>query len=171
MDRAEKRQFVSDINAAVQKAGVVVVAHYQGLNVAQMTALRRQMRAEGASLKVSKNRLVKIALEGTDAAGMSHLMTGQTVLAMSEDPVSAPKVAAAFAKTHDKFVILGGAMGTTVLDEAAVKALATMPSLDELRAKIVGVINAPATRLAQVVGAPGGALARVIKAKADLENA
>ena len=171
MDRAEKRQFVSDINTAVREAGVIVVAHYQGLNVAQMTDLRRRMRAEGATLKVSKNRLVKIAIEGTDAAGMSDLMTGQTVIAMSADPVAAPKVAAGFAKDHDKFVILGGAMGTTMLDEGAVKSLATMPSLDELRAKIVGAINAPATKLAQIVGAPGGALARVIKAKADLEDA
>ena len=171
MDRAEKRQFVSDFNTAVQEAGVVVVAHYQGLNVAQMTDLRRRMRDADATLKVAKNRLVKIAIEGTDAAGMSDLMTGQTVIAMSADPVAAPKVASDFAKEHDKFVILGGAMGTTILDESGVKSLATMPSLDELRAKIVGAINAPATKVAQIIGAPGGSLARVIKAKADLENA
>jgi large subunit ribosomal protein L10 len=170
VDRAEKRQLVSDLNAAVQEASVIVVAHYQGLNVAKMTDLRRRMRDADATLKVAKNRLVKIALEGTDAQCMADLMTGQTVLAFSADPVAAPKVASDFAKENDKFVILGGAMGATALDEGAVKALATMPSLDELRAKILGTINAPASQLAQVVAAPGGSLARVLQAKVDAEK-
>ncbi|MGL4324482.1 MAG: 50S ribosomal protein L10 [Beijerinckiaceae bacterium] len=166
MDRAEKRDAVSTLNDVFAKAGVVVVAHYAGLTVADMQKLRAQMRAAGATVKVAKNRLAKIALDGTDVASISPLLKGPTLLAFSDDPVSAPKVAAAFAKDNDKLVILGGAMGTTALNADGVKALATLPSLDELRAKIVGLVNAPATKIAQLATAPAAKLARVFGAYA-----
>ena len=130
MDRAEKQLAVSTLHDTLKSAEVVVVAHYAGLTVAQMTELRRQMREAGASVQVAKNRLVKLALQGTDAEPISDLFAGQTLIATSGDPVSAPKVASEFAKKNDKLVILGGAMGTTILDTAGVNALATMPSLD-----------------------------------------
>jgi large subunit ribosomal protein L10 len=150
---------------------VVVVAHYSGLTVAQMQKLRKEMKAAGATVKVAKNRLAKIALDGTDVASIAPLLKGPTLLAYSSDPVAAPKVAVDFAKGHDKFVILGGAMGTTSLNADGVKALATMPSLDELRAKIVGLISAPATKIAQVVNAPAAKLARVFGAYATKDEA
>ena len=153
-----------------QSTSVVVVAHYSGLTVAQLSNLRRQMKANGATVKVAKNRLAKIALEGSDVAHVSTLLKGPTILAYSSDPVAAPKVAVDFAKLHDKFVILGGAMGTTSLNVDAVKALATLPSLDELRAKIVGLVQAPATKIAQIVNAPAAKLARVFGAYAASEN-
>ena len=164
MDRAEKSELVSGLNQVLSSAGVVVVAHYSGLSVAQMTALRGRMRNAGASLKVAKNRLVKIALKGTDVEHISDLFQGPTVIAYSDDPVAAPKVAAEFAKANEKFVVLGGAMGRTNLDAKGVEALAALPSLDELRAKIVGMIQTPATRIAGVLQAPAGQLARVISA-------
>lgn len=166
MDRAEKREFVTDLNAVFANTGSVVVAHYAGLTVAQMNDLRSKMRAAGGSVKVAKNRLAKIALQGTESEGMSALFKGQTLIAYSDDPVTAPKVAADFAKTNDNLVIIGGAMGPTVLDAEGVKALATMPSLDELRAMIIAMINTPATRIAGVVQAPAGQLARVFGAYA-----
>lgn len=166
MDRAEKREFVTSLNAVFSNTGSVVVAHYAGLTVAQMNDLRSKMRAAGGSVKVAKNRLAKIALQGTESEGMSALFNGQTLIAYSEDPVTAPKVAADFAKVNDKLVIIGGAMGPTVLDSDGVKALATMPSLDELRATIIAMINTPATRIAGVVQAPAGQLARVFDAYA-----
>lgn len=166
MDRAEKREFVTGLNSVFKSTGSVVVAHYAGLTVANMNDLRVKMRAAGGSVKVAKNRLAKIALQGTDSEGMSALFKGQTLIAYSDDPVAAPKVAADFAKGNDKLVILGGAMGSTVLDENGVRALATMPSLDELRAKIIAMINTPATRIAGVVQAPAGQLARVFGAYA-----
>ncbi|MGL4497379.1 MAG: 50S ribosomal protein L10 [Beijerinckiaceae bacterium] len=166
MDRAEKRDAVSALNDVFSKAGVVVVAHYAGLTVADMQKLRAQMREAGATVKVAKNRLAKIALDGTDVASISSLLKGPTLIAYSDDVVSAPKVAAAFAKENEKLVILGGAMGATALDANGVKALATMPSLDELRAKIVGLVNAPATKLAQLANAPAAKLARVFGAYA-----
>jgi large subunit ribosomal protein L10 len=147
------------------------VAHYSGLTVAQLQKLRAKMREAGASVQVAKNRLAKIALEGTDVASIGSLMTGPTLIAYSDDPVAAPKVVAAFAKEFDKLVILGGAMGTTALNPDGVKALATMPSLDELRAKIVGLLNAPATKIAQVATAPAAKLARVFGAYADRDAA
>jgi len=150
---------------------VVVVAHYSGLTVAQMQNLRKQMRASGATVQVAKNRLVKIALEGTSVASISPLLKGPTLIAYSDDPVAAPKVAVNFAKDHDKFVILGGAMGTTSLNVDGVKSLATMPSLDELRAKLVGLIQAPATKLAQLTTAPAAKLARVFGAYAAKDDA
>ena len=167
MDRAEKKEFVATLHDVFEKTSVVVVAHYSGLTVVQMQSLRKQMRAAGATVKVAKNRLAKIALEGTDVASIGSLMTGPTLIAYSDDPVAAPKVAVAFAKESDKFVILGGAMGKTALDLKGVQSLATMPSLDELRGKIVGLIQAPATKLAQLSTAPAAKLARVFQAYAD----
>ena len=171
MDRAEKREFVTDLNDVFNSTGSVVVAHYAGLTVANMNDLRSKMRAAGGTVKVAKNRLAVIALQGTESEGMKDLFKGQTLIAYAEDPVAAPKIAADFAKANDKLVILGGAMGSTVLDADGVKALATMPSLDELRAKIVGMINTPATRIAAVVNAPAGNLARVIGAYARRDEA
>jgi large subunit ribosomal protein L10 len=167
VDRAEKREMVSTLNDVFASAGVVVVAHYGGLSVAKMTDLRAKMREAGGTVKVAKNRLAKLALDGTDAAHIADLFEGQTLIAYSDDPVAAPKVASAFAKENEQLVLLGGAMGATHLDANGVKALATMPSLDELRAKIVGMIQTPATRIAQVVNAPAGGLARVVQAYAD----
>jgi large subunit ribosomal protein L10 len=145
---------------------VVVLAHYSGLTVAQMQILRRQMKQAGASVKVAKNRLAKIALEGSDVASIAPLLKGPTLIAFSADAVAAPKVAVDFAKTHESFVILGGAMGKTALDSNAVKALAALPSLDELRAKLIGLVQAPATKIARVVNAPAAKVARVVQAYA-----
>ena len=171
MDRAEKKEFVAELNGVFSKTAVVVVAHYSGLTVAQMQNLRKQMREAGATVQVAKNRLAKIALEGTDVASIASLMKGPTLIAYSDDPVAAPKVAVAFAKDHDKLVILGGAMGKTALNPDGVKSLATMPSLDELRAKLLGLLNAPATKIAQLSTAPAAKLARVFKAYADRDAA
>lgn len=171
MDRAQKREFVETMHGALAKAGVFVVAHYSGLTVAEMTDLRGRMRQAGASVKVGKNRLVKLALDGTDAAGAKDLFQGPTVIAYSDDPIAAPKVAVGFAKGNDKLVILGGAMGATALDAAGVKALADLPSLDELRARLVGMIATPATRMAQILQAPAGQVARVMGAYAAKDEA
>ena len=171
MDRAEKRELVTGLNEAFSNAGSVVVAHYAGITVAQMNDLRSKMRAAGGTVKVAKNRLAKIALQGTDSERMQVLFKGQTLIAYSDDPVAAPKVASDFAKANDKLVILGGAMGTTSLDADGVKALASLPSLDELRAKLVGMIVTPATRIAQVVNAPAAQLARVFGAYARKDEA
>jgi large subunit ribosomal protein L10 len=167
VDRAEKKECVASLNEVFKKTSVVVVAHYSGLTVAQMQTLRKQMRAAGATVQVAKNRLVKIALDGSDVASISGLLKGPTLIAYSDDPVAAPKIAVAFAKDNDKLVILGGAMGKTALNVDAVRSLATLPSLDELRAKIVGLIQAPATKLAQLTTAPAAKLARVVAAYAD----
>lgn len=171
MDRAEKREFVTSLHETFQASGTVVVAHYAGLTVAQMNDYRSKMRVAGGTVRVAKNRLSKIALEGTDAAGISNLFEGQTLIAYSSDPVAAAKVTNDFAKGNDKLVILGGSMGATTLDADGVKALATMPSLDELRAKLVGMINTPATRIAGVLQAPAGQLARVFGAYAKKDEA
>ncbi|MEP9351089.1 50S ribosomal protein L10 [Xanthobacter sp. KR7-225] len=171
MDRAEKQELVTTLTDVFKTTSVVVVAHYSGLTVAQMSKLRRQMKAEGASVKVAKNRLAKIALEGSDVAHVASLLKGPTLIAYSSDPVAAPKVAVDFAKANDKFVILGGAMGKTALNADGVKALATMPSLDELRAKLVGLIQAPATKIAQLTTAPAAKLARVFGAYAKQDEA
>lgn len=171
MDRAEKREFVADLSQVFDNTGSVIVAHYTGLTVAQMTDLRSRMRDMGGTVKVAKNRLAKIALQGTKAEGIQSLFEGQTVIAYADDPVAAPKVASEFAKSNDKLVILGGSMGETVLDAEGVKALASLPSLDELRAKLVGMISTPATRIAQVVNAPAGQLARVFGAYAQKDEA
>ncbi len=143
MDRAEKKECVEELAAVFKSTSAVVVAHYSGLTVAQMQSLRKQMRAAGAQVQVAKNRLVKIALEGSEVASISGLMRGPTLIAYSSDPVAAAKVAVAFAKDNDKLVILGGAMGKTALNVDGVKSLATMPSLDELRAKLLGLLAGP----------------------------
>lgn len=171
MDRAQKAQAVEDLKGIFASSGVVVVSHYAGLTVADMTALRVRLREAGASLKVVKNRLAKIALDGTPGAAGSAMFTGPVAIAYSKDPVAATKVAVAYAKEKDKFVLLGGMMGAELLNENAVKALATLPSLDELRGKIVGLLQAPATKIAGVLAAPGGQLARVINAYATKDAA
>jgi large subunit ribosomal protein L10 len=171
VDRAEKRELVTELNGVFQASGSVVVAHYVGLTVAQLNDFRTKMRGAGGSVRVAKNRLAKIALQGTVSEGISDLFKGQTILAYAADPVAAPKVAMEFAKINDKLVILGGAMGATSLNADSVKALATMPSLDELRAKLVGMIVTPATRIAQVVNAPAAQLARVFGAYAKKDEA
>ena len=167
MDRAAKKELIAALNGALKDTKVVVVAHYSGLNVPQMQALRRQMRHAGAVVKVAKNRLAKLALDGTDAAVVVPLLKGPTLIAYSGDPIAAPKAAADFAKTNDKFVILGGAMGKVALDANGVRALAALPSLDELRAKIIGLVQAPATKVAQLLNAPGAKVARVVQAYAS----
>jgi large subunit ribosomal protein L10 len=167
LDRATKTELVSSLGNVFKSTKVVVVAHYSGLTVAQMQTLRRQMKQAGASVKVAKNRLAKIALEGSDVASIAPLLKGPALIAFSGDPIAAPKVAVDFAKTNERFVILGGAMGTTALDPNGVKALAALPSLDELRAKIIGLIQAPATKIAQVITAPGAKVARVVQAYAS----
>ena len=171
VDRAEKREAVSTLNSVFSDAEVVVVAHYKGLTVSEMTDLRVKSKEIGATLKVAKNRLAKLALQGTDVEHISDLFQGPTVIAYSEDPVAAPKVVSDYAKQNDKLVILGGALGATNLDVDGVKALADLPSLDELRARLVGMISTPATRIAQVVNAPAGQVARVLSAYAEKDQA
>ena len=171
MERAEKREFVTELSEVFKASGSVVVARYAGITVAQMNDLRTKMRTAGGTVKVAKNRLAKIALQGTESEGMSDLFQGQTLIAYANDPMIAPKVAMDFAKTNDKLVVLGGAMGSTTLDAEAVKSLATLPSLDELRAKLLGLLNAPATRVATVVAAPASQLARVFAAYAKKDEA
>lgn len=166
MDKAQKAAQIEYLEEVFDKSGSVVVAHYTGMSVANMTKLRRQMQAAGASFKVAKNNLALRALSAKGADNVEHLFKGPTGIAFADDPITAPKVAAAFAKENDKFVILGGLFGKQALDANAVKALAELPSLDELRAKIIGLLQAPAQKLASVVQAPGGQLARVIAAYA-----
>jgi len=171
MDRSQKTEAVAELNRTFNEVGVVVVTRNLGLTVAQSTQLRMKMRDAGASYRVSKNKLAKIALEGTDYAGLSDLLTGPTALATSIDPVAAAKAAIDFAKTNDKFEIVGGSMGSQMLDAEGVKALASLPSLDELRSKIVGLLVAPATKLAIITQAPAAQLARVLSAYAEKEAA
>jgi large subunit ribosomal protein L10 len=171
VDKTQKAEVVEDLNGVFANAGSVVVAHYTGLTVAELNDLRARMRAAGASFRVAKNRLAVRALKGTPIEGISDLFKGPTGIAVSNDPVAAAKVTAAYAKDNDKLVILGGSVGTTTLDANGVKALATLPSLDELRGKIVGLLVAPATKIAGVVQAPAGQLARVIGAYSKKEAA
>lgn len=171
MDRAQKSEQISNLAKTLAETSVVVVTRNHGLTVAQVTDLRNKMRQAGASFKVTKNRLARIALEGTPYQPIGDLLTGPTAFATSADPVAAAKIAVEFAKTTDKFEIVGGAIGGQVLDLDGVKALAALPSLDELRAKIIGVINAPATKLAQLANAPAAKLARVFGAYATKDEA
>jgi large subunit ribosomal protein L10 len=164
MDRSQKADSVAQLNAVFNEVGVVVVTRNLGLTVAQSTALRGKMRDAGASYKVAKNRLAALALKDTKYQGLEEYLSGPTALAYSADPVAAAKAAVEFAKTTDRLEIVGGSMGGQMLDEAGIRALASMPSLDELRAKLVGLVNAPATKIAQVVGAPAAKLARVFGA-------
>ena len=171
MERAEKVELVEALNAVFKTTGSVVVSHNLGLTVSQVNDLRTRMAKAGATVKVAKNRLAKLALVGTPAVEMGDLFTGPTMVAYAADPVAAPKVATDFAKQNEKFVVLGGTLGGSRLDAQGVKALADLPSLDELRARLVGMIQTPATRLAVVLKEPGGQLARVLKAYADKDNA
>ena len=171
MDRAQKSEQVAQLKQTFAETSVVVVTRNLGLTVAQSTALRNRMRDAGASYKVTKNTLTLIALEGSPYAPIGEMLTGPTALATSSDPVAAAKVAVDFAKTTDRFEIVGGAMGDTLLDLAGVRALAELPSLDELRAKIIGLIQAPATKIARTINEPVGMLARVIGAYAAKEDA
>ncbi len=171
MDRAQKEKVVEELGQIFASSGVVVVAHYAGVTVAQMQDLRAQMREVGGSVRVAKNKLAKIALEGKPAVKMGDLLTGMTVMAYSEDPVAAAKVAEAYAKKNDKFVILGGAMGDTILDQTNVKAMATMPSREELIASIVACIGAPASSIAGAIGAPASNIAGILSTLEEREAA
>ena len=171
MDRAQKREQVAELKQTLNETNVVVVTRNLGLTVAQSTVLRNRMREAGARYRVTKNPLALIALEGTLYAPISDLLTGPTALATSSDPVAAAKAAVDFAKTNDRLEIVGGAMGETVLDANGVKALAELPSLDELRAKIVGLIQAPAAKIARTINEPGAQLARVFGAYAAKDAA
>ncbi|MBA2934246.1 50S ribosomal protein L10 [Sphingomonas sp. CGMCC 1.13654] len=171
MDRDQKSAAVAELNRTFSESGVVVVTRNLGLSVTQATALRVKMRDAGASYKVAKNRLARIAAEGTSYTSLSDLLTGPTALSSSKDPVAAAKAVVEFAKTNDKIEIVGGAMGSTVLDLNGVKALAELPSLDELRAKLVGLIQAPAQKLASITQAPAAQLARVFSAYAEKDAA
>ena len=166
MDRAQKRDFVSEMAGTLEGAGSIVVAHYAGLSVAEMTTLRGDVRKAGGTVKVAKNKLVKLAIKGSSVEHMAPLFEGQTVLLYAEDPVVAPKAANDFAKANDKLKILGGAMGETSLDVGGVQQLASLPSLDELRAKLVGMIQTPAQRIAVLTAAPASQIARVLGAYA-----
>ncbi len=171
MDRARKEELVVKLNGAFADAALVVVTHQSGLTVAESTDLRRRMREAGASFKVTKNRLVKLALVGTPYEGIADLFEGPTAIAYSADPVVAARVAVDFSKENEKLVVIGGAMAEDRLDEAGVKALAALPSLDDLRSKLVGLLNAPATKVAGVLQAPAGQLARVLSAHAEQDEA
>ena len=171
MDRTEKRDFVASLAAIFAETSMVVVTRNDGMTVAQATDLRRRMRAAGANFKVAKNRLAVLALDGTRFDGIAPLLKGPTALAWAHDPVAVAKVAVEFAKINDKLVLLGGALGTQTLDVDGIKALAELPSLDVLRASLVGMIQTPATRIAGVLAAPAGQLARVFGAFATKEDA
>ena len=171
MDRSQKADLVAELKSVFSETSVVVITRNLGLTVAQSTDLRLKMRDAGAQFKVAKNRLALIALEDTRYQPIGDLLKGPTALATSTDPVAAAKVAVDFAKTNDRLEIVGGAMGDTVLDVNGVKALAELPSLDELRAKIIGLIQAPASKIARTINEPGAMLARVFGAYAAKENA
>ncbi len=171
VDRAEKRDFVDQLSTVFAETSMVVITRNDGLTVADVTELRRRMRAAGAQYKVAKNRLAHIALDGTRFDGIKPLLKGPTALAWSRDPVAVAKAAVEFAKTNEKFVLVGGALGTQMLDASGVKALAELPSLDALRAKLLGLIQAPATKVAGVLQAPAGQLARVFGAYAKAHDA
>jgi len=162
VDRAQKEKVVEELGQIFESSGVVVVAHYAGMTVAEMQDLRSQMREAGGSVRVAKNRLAKIALEGKPASSIADLLTGMTVLAYSEDPVAAAKVVDKYAKGNEKLEILGGAMGDTALDPAGVKAVAAMPSREELIAQIVSCIGAPASNIAGAIGAPASNIASIL---------
>lgn len=166
MNRAEKKELIEDVHAKLKAASTMVVTQYRGLTVAEMTDLRRKMRAGGASFKVAKNRLVRLAAKDTNFEAASDMLKGPTAVAFSADPVAAAKGVVEFAKSNEKLVIIGGIYDGKVLDVSAIQSLAKLPSLDELRAKIIGMLKTPATRIASVLQAPGGQVARVIAAKA-----
>jgi large subunit ribosomal protein L10 len=170
LDRTEKREFVTGLNQALAATAMVVVTQNQGLTVEQATDLRRRMRAAGATFKVAKNRLAHLAIEGTQFDGLKPMLKGPTALAWSTDAVAVAKASVEFAKINEKFVLIGGALGAQTLNADGVKALAELPSLDELRARLVGMIATPATRIAGVLQAPAGQLARVFGAFAKKDE-
>ncbi len=171
MDRSQKAEAVAALTATFNEAGVVVVTRNLGMTVAQSTVLRTKMRDAGAQFKVSKNTLARLAIADTDYAGIDDLLVGPVALATSVDPVAAAKVAIDFAKTNDKLEIVGGSMGAQVLNPEGIKALASLPSLDQLRGRLIGLIQAPATKIAQVIVAPASKLARVFNAYAEKDAA
>jgi large subunit ribosomal protein L10 len=171
VDRAAKRELIDHLHGVLKSTGVVVVAHNTGMVAAQSADFRKRVKEAGGSVKVAKNKLAQLALKDTDAEKLSELLKGPTILAFSKDPIAAAKATVTYAKGNDKLVILGGAMGKTILDAKGVQALAELPSLDELRAKLIGLLNAPATKIARTVKEPGAKLARVIQAKASKEEA
>ncbi|MFQ3595330.1 MAG: 50S ribosomal protein L10 [Sphingomonadaceae bacterium] len=171
MDRNQKKELVANLAKVFSETQVVVITRNHGLTVSQVSDLRSRMREAGAQFKVTKNRLARIALEGTPYQDIGQLLVGPVGLATSGDPVAAAKIAVAFARTNDRFEIVGGAMPGTLLDADGVKALAELPSLDELRAKLVGLIQAPATKLAQLANAPASKLARVFAAYGESQAA
>lgn len=170
MDRTEKRDFVTGLAADLEGVSMVVVTQNKGLTVAEATDLRRRMRAAGATFKVAKNRLAHLAVQGTRFEGLTPMLKGPTALAWSTDPVAVAKAAVEFAKTNEKLVLIGGALGTQTLNADGVKALAELPSLETLRGRILGMIQTPATRLAGVLQAPAGQLARVFGAYAKRDE-
>ena len=167
MNRTEKAELIETLQETLSGATTVVIAHQVGLTVAESTELRQKMRESGSTFKVTKNRITKLALAGTNFEGLTDMFTGPTAMGTSADPVAAAKTLVDYAKSNDKLTIVGGALDGKVLDKAGVEALATMPSLDELRGKLIGLVQAPAGKIAGVVAAPAGGLARVIKAHAD----
>ena len=166
MNRTQKKEWIETTNSEVAKAAIVLVAHYKGLTVAEITELRRNVRAAGAGFKVTKNKLVQRAIVGTPYEKVTNLFKGPTAIAFANEPVSAAKALAEFSKKNTKLQLVGGAFGETVLDKAGIQQLASLPSLDELRAKILSMLNTPATRIAGVLQAPAGQLARVFSAYA-----
>lgn len=171
MDRTQKEEMVTDLSGVFNGAGVVVVTHYSGLSVGEITELRSQMRDGGAKFLVTKNSLTKRAIEGTASDSIRDLFVGPTAIAYSDDPIAAPKAAVNFAKDNEKLIVLGGIMGEQVLDADGIKNLASLPSLDELRARLIGMISTPATRIAVVLAAPAEQVARVIGAYGSSEEA
>lgn len=171
MDRSQKEKLVALLQQALSDTACVVITHQTGMTVEEVTDLRRQMRAAGAGFKVTKNRLARRALAGTKFERLSPMFTGPTAIAFSRDPVAAAKVAVAFANKNDKLRILGGGLNDQQLDAEGIKSLATLPSLDQLRAKLLGLLRTPATRIAAVMQAPGGQIARVLAAHAKAGEA
>ena len=171
MDRAQKQELTATLHRDLADTVCVVITHQTGLSVGEVTQLRRQMRSAGASYRVTKNRLVRRALEGTPFAALAPLFTGPTAIAFSRDPIAAAKAAVEYANRNTKLTIVGGGLSGQTLDQAGVRALATLPSLDELRGRIIGLLNAPATKLAVLLQTPGGQLARVLAAYAEKDGA
>ena len=171
MDRTEKQEFVASLASVFAETSMVVVTRPTGLTVAEATLLRKRMREAGATFKVAKNRLATLALDGTQFEGLKSLMKGPTALAWSNDPVAVAKASVEFAKTNEKFVVLGGSLGSQMLDAAGIKALSELPSLDQLRANLVGMLQTPATRIAGVLAAPGAQIARVLAAYSTKDEA
>jgi large subunit ribosomal protein L10 len=171
MDRAQKAESIEELKSVFAESGAVIVTHYLGLTVAEMTDLRIRLRKEGAKLKVVKNRLAQKAMDGSTGAAGDALFKGPVAIAFAKDPVAAAKVTTDYAKANDKFTVIGGVLGTSVLNEAGVKSLATLPSLDQLRGQLIGLIQAPATKVAGVLQAPAGQLARVFSAYAKKDEA